>query len=206
MKTSSNFINNNYIEQNNAVILEVGIDDENDIQHRLNLIISFGSPSGYNELSFYFNLTDKDNTKITSNPKSIYDREIAKKYLPKDLDGRNVFIEKLKEMLKQLLKMETPQTFFMETFEDHSNRKQLDYYYNLVRVIMDNGYMLAKEGVNPLTKKYFWKFVNENTLSPLTEEMQRQEDNFNNRTGIKDEEYWKRHDERAEEIIKGIRK
>lgn len=202
MKISSNFINNNFNEQNRAITLEVGIDDENEVQHRLNLVISIDSPSGYSELSFYFNLTNKENTEITSNPKSIYDRKIVKNYLPKELVGKNVFMNKLKEMLEKLMKMELPEKFFMETFEDHVDRKQIDYYDNLVKIITNNGYVIKSQGVNPVTKKYAWQFLRENMLTPLSEETQKHWENFDINKIVKDEEYWRRHDARAEEIMK----
>ncbi len=201
MEVSAKFNNNEWQEQKNAIVLEIGIDLENNEQHRMNLILSFGSPSGYLELVFYFNLTDIDNSRITSKPKSIYDREIAKKYLPKDLVGKNIFMPKLKEMLKQLLKMETPDKFFMETFEDHKNIKQKEYYDNLVAIIMNHGYVIEKQGVNPVTKKYAWKFLKRNSLPPLTEEEKIQDNLIFNKQRIKDEEYWKRHDAEAEKIM-----
>ncbi len=102
-------------------------------------------------------------------------------------------------MLKQLLKMETPKEFFMETYEDHTNIKQKEYYYNLVTIIMNNGYVLAQEGVNPMTKKYFWKFLNKNTLPQLTEEQERQNNIFFS-PRVKDETYWKRHDKEMDEM------
>ena len=50
------------------------------------------------ELSFYFNIVNKNRTQITTVPKSIYDRETAKKYLPKSLIGTNIFKEKINKM------------------------------------------------------------------------------------------------------------
>lgn len=204
MKVSSDFINNEFIKHNKAISLEIGVDNENDIQHRLNLILSFGSPSGYEELSFYFNLTDKENTKITSKTKSIYDRNVVKEYLPPELVGQNIFINKLKEMLKELLKMETPDKFFMETFEDHTDRKQVDYYDNLVKIITENGYVIESQGVNPITKKYFWQFLNKKSLSQISESAEKHWKNFDVHSTIRDKQYWKKHDENVEETMKGI--
>ena len=201
MEISSDFNNNEFKKQKNAVTLEVGINSENNEQYRLNLILSFGSPLGYLELAFYFNLTDIENLKITSKPKSIYDREIAKKYLPKDLIGKNIFMPKLKEMLKRLLKMETPEKFIMETFEDHTDRKQIDYYDNLVKIILENGYVIKSQGINSVTKKYAWKFIRENTLTPLSEATIKHWENFNDTHSIRDEEYWKKHDAEVEIIM-----
>lgn len=201
MKVSPDFNNNNFNEQNGAVTLEVGLDEDDEEHHRLNLILSIGSPSGYDEISFYFNLTNKENTKITSKPKSIYNREIAKKHIPKELVGKGVFMDKIKEMLKKLMKMKLPEKFFMETFEDHTDRKQIDYYDNLVKIITDNGYVIKSQGVNPVTKKYVWQFLRENMLAPLSEETQKHWDKFDINNIKKDEVYWEKHDARAEEII-----
>ena len=151
---SQKFIKNEFEKNgNNAIILEVGIDEGNDIQHTLNLILSFGNPSGYEELVFYFNIVNKDRTKITSNPKSIYDREIAKKYLPKELIEKYIFKNKINKMLKMLLNMKKPTKFFLETYEDYKDAKQIDYYLDLVNLILDNGYVINKQGVNNITKK-----------------------------------------------------
>lgn len=104
-------------------------------------------------------------------------------------------------MLKQLLKMETPEKFFMETFEDHADRKQIDYYYNLVEIILNNGYFLEKEGINPMSKKYFWKFFRKDLNKPLSEATIKHWENFNDTHSIRDEEYWKKHDAEVEIIM-----
>ena len=198
MEVSSGFTQDvfNVNVDKKAISIEVGVDIENDIQHRLNLCLSFGNPEKYLELSFYFNLTNKENTKITSTPHSIYDREIAKKYLPQGLN-KNACINKLREMLTELLKMEKPKEFVMETFENHTDTKQLDYYNNLVDIIIKNGYALLKHGVSH-NKKYFWQFVASHNLS--------ESKHWKDFTGIiKDKAYWKRHEEYVNETWKDMK-
>lgn len=181
-----------------AVALEVGFDDDNIEQHFINLVLQFEDISGYNELAFYFNVTNKDNTKITVEPKAIYDRNIAKKYLPKELSGKDVFREKTYKMLKELIKMEKPTIFFMETYEVYRDSKQISYYDNLVKLILENGYAIVDEGVGKIEKKYYWKFVNKNTPGFLPEGYK----DDNNFGGLKkDAEYWRKMNELSEMTI-----
>lgn len=187
---------NNDIEKE-FVSIEVGIDNENIIQNRLNMVISFANTSGYEELSFYFNLTNQENTEITSIPKSIYDRKVSKQYLPQGL-GEHACINKLKEMLTELLKIKSPPSFIMKTYDDSSGEKQISFFNNLVDVILKNGYMLQANGVDKEDNKYFWKFATNHNLAKSKY--------WKDFTGItRDEAYWERHDKHVTEMWKGMK-
>ena len=62
-------------------------------------------------------------------------------------------------MFKKLITMETPDIFFIETYEDYIDEKLLNPYRNLIPIILDHGYVLEREGISHDKKKYFWKFV-----------------------------------------------
>jgi len=197
--TISPSFQNNVFEKNDArksIALEVGVDDENKEQNRINLILQFSNASGYKELVFYFNVTDEENSKTTVVPAAIYDKNIVKRHLPKELLGKNVFRDKINEMFKILIIMEKPDYFFMESYEDFKDYKQISYYEQLIKLITDNGYEIEKQGVN-INKKYYWKFVNKVILE--TEEYKdkiKNEDFIPCRNNVPD--YWEKMDELCE--------
>jgi len=157
MEVSEEFVNNNFQKQQNAISLEVGIDRENTEQHRFNLILNFSYFEDIPELAFFFNVTNKENSKVTSVPKTLYSRKDSIKYLPKELVGKKIFKEKILIMLNKLLEMEKQNKFFMETYETYQNDKQISYYLDIVRVIQERGYVIEKQGINDF-KKYYWLF------------------------------------------------
>ena len=198
METSDNFTNNKFIEQKEirSVVLEVGVDPENDIEYRIVLILSFTNRSGYEELVFGFSILDKNNQYVKGK-ESIYNREEVNKYLPKELQKSIVFFGKLKEMFKKLITMEKPLRFFIETYEDYKNEKLLIPYRNMIKVVLENGYMLKKEGLAHDKKKYFWEFIQatKQTLPEGYEPMDLSKI-------VKDEAYWQHRKELTMESVK----
>ncbi len=190
MEISSNFNENNFEinDESKSVVLEVGIDPENENQHRITLIIQFTNRSGYNELVFYFNITNKNKTEITVEPRSIYDKNIANQYLPKELQKSIAFFNKLKEMFKKLIIMEKPNIFFIETYEDYTDEKQLLAHNPIIEIILQNGYVIESQGLTHDKKKYHWKFV-QKTEQQIKES---KEDGFSEfiKTFKKDDKYW----------------
>ena len=192
------FINNTFQEykEKNAIAVEVSIDSENDVDYRLALILRFTNVSGYDELVFYFSLIDKNN-QFVKGKESIYNREEANKYLPKKLQGSISFFTKLKEMFKKLINMETPDIFFMETYEDFISERLLNPYRNLIPLILENGYLLEKEGISHDKKKYYWKFVKKtNQQIKEDKEFEYFINNFK-----KDDEYWEKFNKESRIII-----
>ena len=201
MEVSPEFNSGNYFynQPQRALALEVGIDENNDELHRLNLILQFGKTSGYEELSFYFNITNKENTKVTSQQKSIYDRNAANQYIPKELIGKKIFKEKINDMCKDLLTVEKPESFFMVTFEDYKDEKQISYYLDLVRIIQNNGYVMKNQGTSP-ENRYFWEFANKSILENYySKEENKKWINFT--PPPRDAEYWKNQDEIVDALL-----
>ena len=187
METSDSFKNNNFIEQKEirSAILEVGVDPENDIEYRIVLILSFTNRSGYEELVFGFSLLNKNNQYVKGK-ESIYDKTVVDKYLPKELKGGVAIFNKLKEMFKKLITMEKPLIFFMETYENFKDQKQLLPFRNIIPIILQNGYVIEEEGISHDKKKYYWKFV-QKTEQQIRES---KEDGFDISKIVKDDAYW----------------
>ena len=184
-----------------VIRIEVARDFENNEQNKLNLFISFGKPTKYLELSFYFNITNKDGTKVTSSNQSLYNRKDVAKYIPKELSGKNIFMPKLVEMLKTLLSMEKPERFFMVAYEDYQNEKQKNYYEPLVQLLLKNGYAIKSQGVGK-EKRYVWEFINTATKGVLPEGY-KQIDWVNECK--RDEAYWEKHNKSVNESTLGKR-
>ena len=201
MEVSDNFKNNNFIEQKNirSIVLEVGSDPENDIEHRIVLILSFTYRDRYEQLVFAFSLLDKNN-QFVKGKESIYDKNIANQYLPKELQKNIVFFGKLKEMFKILITMEKPIEFYIETYEDYKNEKLLLPYNKIIDLILQNGYMLESKGLTHDKKKYYWKFV-QKTKQQLKESKEFDDwyKNFK-----KDDEYWQHRKELTMEAVRGF--
>ena len=198
MEISDYFKDNNFQEnkETRSLSTEVGVDPENNIDHRLVLIMRFTNVSGYDELVFYFSLLDKNN-QFVKGKESIYDRKESDQYIPKKLKGTIIFFNKLKEMFKKLITMETPDIFFMETYEDYVDEKLLTPYRNLIPLIIQNGYVMEEEGLSHDKKKYQWKFVKK-TKQQLKESKKfiKFINNFK-----KDDTYWKKFNEETRLIL-----
>ena len=198
MITSDNFKNNNFIKQKEirSVILEVGIDPENEKEYRIVLILSFTNKGGYEELVFAFSLLDKDN-QFVKGKESIYNREEVNKYLPKELQKSIIFFGKLKEMFKKLITMEKPIRFFIETYEDYKNEKLINAYGPIIDLILKNGYMLKDKGITHDKKKYFWEFI-QATKQTLPEGYEP----FDISKVKKDDAYWQHRKELTMEAVR----
>ena len=60
--------------------------------------------------------------------------------------------------------MDSPERFIIETFENHKENKQKEFYKNLIFMLCENGYKVENEGINDINDKYQWKFVRKNLL------------------------------------------
>ena len=201
MEVSEDFKNNIFQEYKEirSVALEVSVDPENDIEYRVFLILSFTNRSGYEELIFYFSLLDKNN-QFVKGKETIYDKNIANQYLPKELKSSIAFFNKLKEMFKKLIIMEKPLRFFIETYENYTDEKQLVAHRPIIQLILQNGYMIRNEGLSHDKKKYFWEFI-QATEQQLKES---KEDGFDISKIKKDESYYQSIKENTTEIIRRI--
>ena len=63
------------------------------------------------------------------------------------------------KLFKKLITMEKPLIFFMETYENFKDQKQLLPFRNIIPIILQNGYVIEEEGISHDKKKYYWKFV-----------------------------------------------
>ena len=201
MEISDYFKDNNFQEnkETRSLSTEVGVDPENNIDHRLVLIMRFTNVSGYEELIFYFSLLDKNN-QFVKGKETIYDKNIANQYLPKELKSSIAFFNKLKEMFKKLIIMEKPLRFFIETYENYTDEKQLVAHRPIIQLILQNGYMIRNEGLSHDKKKYFWEFI-QATEQQLKES---KEDGFDISKIKKDESYYQSIKENTTEIIRRI--
>ena len=201
METSDNFNSNNFITQKEirSVSLEVGVDPENDKEHKIFLVMSFSNKSGYEELVFTFTILNKNN-QFVKGKESIYDRRIVNEFLPKELQKSIAFFGKLKEMFKILITMEKPDVFYVETYEDFISERLLNPYRNLIPIIMQAGYYVEEEGVSHDKKKYYWKFVKK-TKQQLKED--KNFEKFINDPNRKNEEYWEHRKQLTMEAVRG---
>ena len=161
--------------------------------------MSFTNRSGYEELIFYFSLLDKNN-QFVKGKETIYDKNIANQYLPKELKSSIAFFNKLKEMFKKLIIMEKPLRFFIETYENYTDEKQLVAHRPIIQLILQNGYIIRNEGLSHDKKKYFWEFI-QATEQQLKES---KEDGFDISKIKKDESYYQSIKENTTEIIRRI--
>ena len=195
MQVSDDFKNNKfYIEKEiKSVTLEIGYDPENTMEHKIFLILSFSE----GHLAFAFSILDK-NGQYVKGKESIYSREEVNKFLPKELQKSIVFFSKLKEMFKLLMTMEKPNIFFMETYEDYTEEKQLLPYNSIIDIILQNGYVMESKGLSHDKKKYHWKFV-QKTKQQIKESKESDEwyKNFK-----KDDKYWERRKELTMEAVR----
>ena len=194
MQISKNFTEENYGIHNNVLNLEVATDPDNENQHRLNLIVQFSNASKYLELIFYFNVTNLENTKITSEKTTLYSRDDVKKYLPKELIGNGAFTDKLLFMINHIFSIQKPNIFFMETYDEYKIEKDIQFHRKLIPAILKNGYNISEEGAN-INKRYFWKFELK-TIKELGENIK---EKFV--CPIKDEAYWKIFNKEAQENL-----
>ena len=203
MQVSDDFNKNEFIEdkEQKIIYLGVGVDKEDNVDHQIFLVIRFIFNGVYEELIFYFSLLNKNN-QFVKGKENIYNREEVDKYLPKELQKSIIFFGKLKEMFKILITMETPDIFFMETYEDFVSERLLNPYRNLIPIILKNGYILEEEGLSFDKKKYHWKFVKK-TKQQLKEskELDKKYKNFK-----KDDEYWRKLNEENIKIFENSRK
>ena len=94
--------------------------------------------------------------------------------------------------------MEKPNIFFMETYEDYTEEKQLLPYNSIIDIILQNGYVMESKGLSHDKKKYHWKFV-QKTKQQLKESKESDElyKNFK-----KDDKYWERRKELTMEAVR----
>ena len=205
METSDYFKDNSFQEdkETKSLSTEVGIDPENDVEHRLALIMRFTNVGGYEELVFYFSLLDKKN-QFVKGKETMYSRKESDQYIPKQLKGTIVFFNKLKEMFKKLITMEKPNIFFMETYENYVDEKQLLPFRNIIPIILENGYVIEQEGYSHDKRKYQWKFV-QKTEQQIKES---KADGFSEfiKTFKKDDAYWKKFNEETRIILEKLYK
>ena len=204
MKVPEEFNKNNFIKDDDqkTVYLGVGIDAENNVEHQIFLGIRFTYVSNYKELVFYFSIVDKNN-QFVKGKEAIYDRSVVNEFLPKELQKSIVFFGKLKEMFKILITMETPDKFYMETYEDFVSERLLNPYRNLIPLIMQAGYYVEEEGLSHDKKKYYWKFVKK-TKQQLKED--KEFEKFINDPNRKNEEYWKKLTEESIRMFEDAKK
>lgn len=158
-------------DNENITFLKIAEDETNDNEHNLFLYLMFDKKSFTKmpELSFFFQVTDI-NKKITSKPTTIYNRNDAKKYLPKELIGKGIITNKINEMFNKLITMEKPTDFIMSTYESLSGNS-LKRFDSLIKTIIENGYKLNEHKPNGMGGMY-WIFSLEKQIneSKLTKE------------------------------------
>lgn len=141
----------------NVVIVKIAEDPENDEINQLNAVLLFNRQNtDIPQLYYYMTVLNKDGSKYTSNPKTMYKRSEVAKYLPKDMGGKGEITNKINEMFKKLMTMDKPITFEMKTDEALSGTS-LIRYNKLVELILANGYNMIENRVDVEGKTY-WKF------------------------------------------------
>ena len=181
-------------EQNKVMYIKISEDPDDNETHYLDLIIRFDKSKGYNELIYYFLVSDVNNKTV----KTIYKRDEAKQYIPKQLQNQRIFVSKINEMFKKLIEMEKPDIFFIELYEDLEG-ESLKRIENIIELILKNGYNIDEQGINKLTGRKFWKFVEK-----TKQEIKESEKEF---VPIPlTEEDWQRIGEETAEILSKYRK
>ena len=140
-------------EQNKVMYIKISEDPDDNETHYLDLIIRFDKSKGYNELIYYFLVSDVNNKTV----KTIYKRDEAKQYIPKQLQNQRIFVSKINEMFKKLIEMEKPDIFFIELYEDLEG-ESLKRIENIIELILKNGYNIDEQGINKLTGRQYWRF------------------------------------------------
>ena len=140
-------------EQNKVMYIKISEDPDDNETHYLDLIIRFDKSKGYNELIYYFLVSDVNNKTV----KTIYKRDEAKQYIPKQLQNQRIFVSKINEMFKKLIEMEKPDIFFIELYEDLEG-ESLKRINNIRELILKSGYNITGEGINKLTGRQYWRF------------------------------------------------
>ena len=160
MQISDDFNEENFIleKENRRVYIDVGIDIQNEKEHKSYLIVLFTNKQGFEELMFYFMVLDK-NDRAVPGLETIYDRKIANKYIPDELKGTGKLKDKIIKMTQKLLNMENPARFIVQTYEDYKDEKQLDWHQPIIDLLLKNGYMLKNKGLTYDKKNYYWEFV-----------------------------------------------
>jgi len=76
----------------------------------------------------------------------------------------------MKDKLKRikLLNMKKPDVFFIVTYDEYKDQKQITWHQPIINLIIENGYNMVKQGIDP-ENKYYWKFVNRNNKQALKE-------------------------------------
>ena len=101
-------------------------------------------------------------------------------------------------MFKKLIEMEKPDIFFIELYEDLEG-ESLKRIENIIELILKNGYNIDEQGINKLTGRKFWKFVEK-----TKQEIKESEKEF---VPIPlTEEDWQRIGEETAEILSKYRK
>ena len=94
--------------------------------------------------------------------------------------------------------MEKPDIFFIELYEDLEG-ESLKRIENIIELILKNGYNIDEQGINKLTGRKFWKFVEK-----TKQEIKESEKEF---VPIPlTEEDWQRIGEETAEILSKYRK
>ena len=181
-------------EQNKVMYIKISEDPDDNQNHNLFLGMRFDKSKGYNELIYYFLVSDVNNKTV----KTIYKRDEAKQYIPKQLQNQRIFVSKINEMFKKLIEMEKPDIFFIELYEDLEG-ESLKRIENIIELILKNGYNIDEQGINKLTGRKFWKFVEK-----TKQEIKESEKEF---VPIPlTEEDWQRIGEETAEILSKYRK
>ena len=94
--------------------------------------------------------------------------------------------------------MEQPKGFFIETYENVNDNKQIGYFNDIIELILQNGYVIKKMGKNEITKKYVWEFIKADKV--MTENYIPMEWS---KIPIKDEKYHTKADEENERAFCG---
>jgi len=195
MQVSPEFSNDSKVDKEHKIsFITIGEDPDDNETHYLDLIIRFDKSKGYNELIYYFLVSDVNNKTV----KTIYKRDEAKQYIPKQLQNQRIFVSKINEMFKKLIEMEKPDIFFIELYEDLEG-ESLKRIENIIELILKNGYNIDEQGINKLTGRKFWKFVEK-----TKQEIKESEKEF---VPIPlTEEDWQRIGEETAEILSKYRK
>ena len=100
--------------------------------------------------------------------------------------------------------MEKPLIFFMETYENYKDQKQLLPFRNIIHIILENGYVIEQERYSHDKRKYQWKFV-QKTEQQIKES---KADGFSEfiKTFKKDDAYWKKFNEETRIILEKLYK
>lgn len=149
--------NMNPLKDNNSIAYSTLISKDNETGEKLWLFVGFQIREKYDEYSYSFLLTDKDNN-TKDNDGFIVNRKTASKYIPNEIKNKRLITPIIEYMTRQLLDAHLPQNLYMQTAEPLDG-DSLKRYNELINIMTNEyGYKLIENKKDEFGCT-FWKLT-----------------------------------------------